>query len=299
MHGTIFNIQRFSTGDGPGIRTVVFLKGCPLSCIWCHNPESNSNKTDIFFDSKKCINCRLCEKACLSGQHIFNNNTHVFSRNGCAKCAQCVDVCATQALEVCGKEITSDEVLAEVLRDKEFYDESRGGLTLSGGEPLMQYDFSLAILKKAKEKRIHTAIETSGYSCKDLTEIAQYVDLWLYDIKLFEENEHIKFTGVSNKQILENLHFLDNNNSKIILRCPIITDINFKMEHFEKLIHLANNLKNVIEIHLEPYHPLGIEKAQKLGKNQKYQNKNFLCSKDISSFCDLIKSGTAKKVIVM
>ena len=289
MTGNIFNIQRFSTSDGPGIRTTVFLKGCPLSCIWCHNPESLSSQPEIFFNSSKCINCRICEKICKHNQHSFNANNHIFLRDNCKKCMGCVLECPANAIEICGKEVTANEVIAEVLKDKEFYLQSGGGITLSGGEPLFQYDFSLEILKKAKESGIHTAIETSGYSNRDLCEINNYVDLWLYDIKLFSEEEHIKYVGVSNKKIQKNLFYLDSLGAKIILRCPIIPDINLEENHFNEIANLTKNLQNVVAIHFEPYHPLGIDKRERLGKSQKYQNKDFLSTDELLPYINRLR----------
>ena len=201
-------------------------------------------------------------------------------------------MCPTNALELCGKEITCDEVVEEILKDSEFYTESGGGITISGGEPLFQYDFSLDILKKCKEKGVHTAIETCGYCSEQLLEISRYVDLWLYDIKLMSESDHIRYTGVSNKIILDNLHFLDKIGAKIILRCPIIPGINLNSEHFDDIATLANELNNVVAVHFEPYHPLGIEKTVKLGKIPKYENKEFLNSDTIQPFVDRIKNKT-------
>ena len=299
MIGKIFNIQRFSTNDGPGIRTTVFLKGCPLSCIWCHNPESKSINPEIFYDSIKCVNCKECEKICKRNQHIFVSDKHIFLRDNCLLCMECVSKCPVGAFEICGKETTVDEVMAEVLKDTEFYVQSGGGITLSGGEPLLQYEFSLKILKEAKKAGIHTAIETSGYFYKELNEIHQYVDLWLYDIKLISEREHIKYTGVSNKKILENLTYLDSIGEKIILRCPIIPDINFTKEHFGKIVNLANELKSIVAIHLEPYHPLGIDKAIKAGKIQKYNNQEFLSADYILPFANYIRSKTMIDVEIL
>lgn len=292
MTGNIFNIQRFSTSDGPGIRTVVFLKGCPLSCIWCHNPESRSIHHEIYYDSEKCVNCGKCKKVCNVNQHILDDGKHVFLHNDCKGCMKCALECPVNALEICGKEVTVEDVMFEVLRDVEFYEESCGGITLSGGEPLMQYDFSLEILKKSKEAGLHTAVETSGYCYKELYDISQYVDLWLYDIKLISKSEHIKYTGVSNEKILENLFYLDSIGSKIILRCPIIPDINFTQNHFNQILQLANELKNVVAIHFEPYHPLGISKSIRLGKTQGYQNKEFLTADSIVPFISSMKDKT-------
>ncbi len=299
MTGNIFNVQRFSTNDGPGIRTVVFLKGCPLSCIWCHNPESKSACPDIFYDSGKCVCCRKCEKICKRNQHIFELDAHLFLRDNCQKCMECVSECPVKALEIAGKEISADEVMAEALKDTEFYAQSGGGITLSGGEPLMQYDFSLEILKKAKAAGIHTAVETSGYCHKDLNEISNYVDIWLYDIKLFSEREHIQYTGVSNQIILKNLYFLDSIGAKIILRCPIIPDINHTKEHFDRISVLANKLNHAVAIHFEPYHPLGMDKAIHLGKIQEYKRKEFLTAEDISPLVNNIKRKTKIEVEIL
>lgn len=290
MKGNIFNIQRFSTKDGPGIRTTVFLKGCPLSCIWCHNPESNSCRSEIFYDSDKCVNCRECEKACKCNQHIFDEDKHIFIRDNCILCMECVRKCPVNALEFCGKEMLVDEVIEVFLRDKDFYKQSGGGITLSGGEPLMQYDFSLEILKETKKVGIHTAIETSGHCYKELNEISQYVDLWLYDIKLISESDHITYTGVSNKKIMENLYYIDSIGGKIILRCPIIPNINCNVDHFRGIVNIANKLNNVRAIHFEPYHPLGIDKAVRIGKKQKYQNKEFLTANNIAPFVEYLRN---------
>lgn len=299
MTGNIFNIQRFSTSDGPGIRTVVFLKGCPLSCIWCHNPESKLTSPDILYDSRKCINCRKCEKICKHNQHIFDFGKHVFLRDNCKKCMECIIECPVSALEVCGKSVSSDEVVSEILRDTEFYTESGGGITLSGGEPLMQYDFSLEILKKAKKAGIHTAIETSGYCYRELIEISRYVDLWLFDIKLFSESEHIKYAGVSNEIILKNLYYLDSIGERIVLRCPIIPGVNLTNEHFDKIAILANMLKNAVAIHFEPYHPLGFDKADRLGMNQKYENRKFLHIDSIQPFISRIKDKITANIEIL
>lgn len=296
--GKIFNIQRFSTSDGPGIRTVVFLKGCFLDCAWCHNPESKCAKTEIFYDPIKCVGCGRCVNVCENNCQSFGD-VHIFEREKCNSCGQCASVCCADALEICGEEKTAEEIIDVVLRDKPFYEESGGGITLSGGEPLMQYDFSLSLLKLAKENGLHTAIETSGFSGKRLEELIRYTDLWLYDIKLFPDDEHKKHTGVSNENIFKNLYLLDSSGANIILRCPMIPNVNLTQEHFENLSELANKLKNVIAIHLEPYHPLGLSKAKLLGKTQIYRNNKFLDSSKLRPFAEMLMAKTTKEIVII
>ena len=297
--GKIFNIQRFSTSDGPGIRTVVFMKGCPLNCAWCHNPESKSTATELFYKSEQCIACGACANVCASNGHLLANNVHHFDREKCVCCGKCTLVCCSNALELCGEETTAEKVIDIVLQDKMFYEESGGGITLSGGEPLMQYDFSLSLLNLAKKNHLHTAIETSGFSSKDLAVLNDFVDLWLYDIKVFPEKEHIKYTGVTNKVIFDNLRLLNLIDAKIVLRCPIIPNINMTSQHFGDLANLANALNNVIAIHLESYHPLGISKALQLGKTQTYQNDKFLVSSSLEPFADMLRKKTKKEVVII
>lgn len=242
LSAMIFDIERNSYVDGPGIRTTVFLKGCPLSCVWCHNPESQSFEKQIMFYKSKCIGCGKCEL-----------------------------YCPADARKICGKEYTTDEVLKEIVKDKPFYENSGGGVTLSGGEPLAQYDFSLELLKKAKENGIHTAIETCGYAEKSkILEIAKYVDLFLFDCKETDQELHKKYTGVDNKIILDNLKALSDAGSKIILRCPIIPGFNDRAEHFKGISEIAGKLSGIEHIEVEPFHPHGESKYSALGR--KYAN---------------------------
>lgn len=297
--GTVFNIQRFSTSDGPGIRTVVFLKGCPLNCAWCHNPESKSAAPELFFDPENCIGCGACVEICEKGCHRLTGDGHAFARKKCARCMSCLRLCPTNALSLCGEEKGVEEILDAVLRDNPFYETSGGGLTLSGGEPLFQFDFSLSLLQRAKEHGLHTAMETSGFTSRDLTKMREYVDLWLYDIKLFSEEEHIQHTGVSNRKPLENLAALNRMGAKIILRCPIIPAVNFSKEHFREITRLANRLEAVVGIHLEAYHPLGISKAHRLGKEQTYSNSAFLDKASLTAFADELREHTGREVKIL
>lgn len=274
MQGTIFNIQRFCVNDGPGIRTTVFLKGCPLSCVWCHNPESQRFEPEILFYKDKCTGCGRCK---------------------CVTAADRDFVCFNGAKEICGKTVSADEVTAEVLKDKPFYENSGGGVTLSGGEPLAQYDFSLELLKKAKENGIHTAIETCGYAEKSkILEIAKYVDLFLFDCKETDQELHKKYTGVDNKIILDNLKALSDAGSKIILRCPIIPGFNDRAEHFKGISEIAGKLSGIEHIEIEPFHPLGKGKYSALSR--KYADIQPPDAETVDNWIEQIKLGTEKEV---
>lgn len=297
IKGCVFNIQKFSVNDGPGIRTTVFMKGCPLRCVWCHNPESKHAMPEIMYNRGKCIGCRACEKVCPKGCHIFTETEHIFKREDCIGCGECAKVCYTDSLSLAGEMKTVDEVIAEVMKDKVFYDNSGGGMTLSGGEPMMQAEFTYELLKSAKEKGLHTCIETCGFAKKEAFEkIAPYVDIFLFDYKITDSDTHKKYTGVSNEQILANLRMLDEMGCKTVLRCPIIPDINDNEEHLSGIAEVANSLKNILEINIEPYHPLGKDKATMLGKEYPLSHLSFPSEESVKSWIDTVASKTTLTV---
>lgn len=268
MNGNIFNIQKFCINDGPGIRTTVFFKGCPLRCKWCHNPESNSVVPELLFSSDKCTGCKKCSAVCENGAHIITTE-HILNRDNCTACGKCEAVCSAKALEIAGKTVSSDDVLKKVLSDKAFYEDSGGGITISGGEPFLQYGFLLDILKKAKEKGLHTCVETCGYTDREkLLEAAEYIDIFLFDWKISDSILHKKYTGVGNEKILQNLKALDENGSKIVLRCPVIPDVNDNEKHFKGIAETANRLKNIFGIEISPYHELGTSKLSGMGQKK-------------------------------
>jgi pyruvate formate lyase activating enzyme len=265
--GLIFDIQRFSIHDGPGIRTTVFMKGCPLSCLWCHNPESQAAKPELFFSPEKCIGCGNCVEACARGCHRFEDDIHVLDRDRCVCCGDCRLDCYAQALELVGKTMTVEEVLAEVLKDRPFYTKSGGGVTLSGGEPMQQFEFARALLVAAKRAGLSTCIETSGMSTAErFVALIPSVDLFLYDIKETDPEVHRQCTGAENRAIVENLRSLDRAGALLILRCPIIPGLNDRDTHFQQIAELAGSLTHVKEIHVLPYHALGTAKSRRLGK---------------------------------
>lgn len=239
----IFDIQRNSFVDGSGIRTTVFFKGCNLKCVWCHNPESQSPKPQIMFYRSKCTNCGRCT-------NLSAKDTDF--------------ICYNDAKEICGKEYTADEVLNEILKDKTFYKNSSGGATFSGGECMLQIDFLCEILKKCKENGIHTAVDTAGnVPWKYFEKILKYTDLFLYDIKLFDSERHIKYTGVDNKIILDNLQKLFKIGAKVWIRIPIIGEVNDSVEEMNKIKSFFKPYQP-LKIELLPYHNLGTHKYDAL-----------------------------------
>lgn len=259
--GQVFNIQRYSLHDGPGIRTTVFLKGCPLNCIWCHNPESISPHPQRMKTASRCISCGACARICPTG----------FARNekgsSCSACGHCAEVCPTSSLVMSGKKMSVPEVLEEILRDRLFYDESGGGVTISGGEPLAQPDFTLELLTALGIQEIHRALDTSGFApLPHLLEAAGRCELVLFDLKAADETQHRALTGVPLHTILENLKALSTNHSQIWLRIPIIPGINDAPASLETLAVLAASLSGVRKICLLPYHRTGQAKHLRLGE---------------------------------
>ncbi len=262
----IFNIQKFSLHDGPGIRTTVFFKGCPLTCLWCHNPESQNARQDMLYDQEKCVMCGMCAKVCPQ-EAITNVGSSMFTDlDKCDFCGECVIHCIPGAREIAGAAYTVQEVLDQVLKDRVFYEESGGGVTLSGGEPLVQIDFVEELLRRLKDEGIHTALDTCGIGpFAHLERAAKYTDLFLYDLKLTNDEKHRQFTGASNQEIIENLKELTKIHDNVHLRIPIIEGINAEASFIEETIRLIEGL-DIKEVHLLPYHSIAKHKYQKLGR---------------------------------
>lgn len=261
----VADIQRFCMHDGPGIRTTVFLKGCPLSCAWCHNPEAQSGEKELLFYKSKCIGCRFCA-SCGQGVHSFSKGHEVFYER-CIACGECADGCPSGALELCGGDFTAEELYKLADRDRAFY-KNGGGVTLSGGEPFLQAEEALAFLKRCKEGGIGTAVETSGYfSAGILPRAVPLVDLFLWDIKDTDDERHKKYTGVSNEKIIKNLRLADSLGAKTRVRCILVRGVNTDSRHYEGVASLVASLKGCEGAELVPYHSFGGAKAEALGKN--------------------------------
>jgi pyruvate formate lyase activating enzyme len=342
----VTNIQRFSVNDGPGIRTTVFLKGCPLACAWCHNPESISPLEEFFFDEEKCVRCGECAKVCpvdaieppfrrkvvkdIEVKPIISSSGSILDkikdgtfgseemerssraiaeeeeedaaeiahpkidRDRCNRCMACVDACRHGALSKAARQTTVDEVYQEVLEDKMFYESSGGGMTISGGEPLMQPNVTLELLKRAKKDGIHTALDTTGLAkWEHIERILPFVDLVLLDIKSLDDVKHRKWTGVSNRLILENVGKIAQSGAKIRLRCVIVHDVNYwDLDHPRRVVAFAKTLgKSVVGIDIMPFHNFADKKYEKL--DRKYFFKGFpnIFKEDVADYREVIEAG--------
>jgi glycyl-radical enzyme activating protein len=265
--GLIFDIQRTSLHDGPGIRTTVFFKGCPLQCLWCHNPESRSYQPQVSFNWEKCVNCLSCVEVCEHEAHQAVDGNHSMVHTLCIACGTCLPTCTHDALKMIGEEWTVERVMAEVVRDIDFYQQSGGGITLSGGEPMGQFNFALEILKACRGLGIHTCIETSGFAPQHkYLEILPWVDLFLFDYKATETETHKKLIGVPNRLILDNLEFLYNQKAALLLRCPLIPGVNDTPEHLQGIANISKKYPDLVGLELMAYHDLGKDKITQLGQ---------------------------------
>lgn len=302
----IFNIQRFSLHDGPGIRTLVFLKGCSLSCKWCSNPEGISTGLQIKYDKSLCTGCGKC-LACPNEAVKYDVNMgFVIDRDKCQLCGLCVENCLTKAKTISGESKTVEQVYNIIKRDKVFYKNSGGGVTLSGGEALLQVDFAIQLLKRCQENGINTAIETAGYySFENLERVAHYCDTIFYDIKGWGKECHMEMTGASNEVILNNLRLLDKLISRmekkpnLIVRIPLLPNINFTQLEMHSLGQFLNKyLRNLSHVEILPFHNMGEKKHEQLGKDYMFKDASSLKAKDVEDYALILaRLGVRQKII--
>lgn len=265
--GVIFNVQHYCIHDGPGIRTTLFVKGCPLRCLWCQNPESQSMQPLLFFMAEKCAGCGLCAAACPLGAISILEGKAKTDRSLCKGCGSCASVCPQEARSIMGEEVSASEIYKKIAQDKIFYEGSGGGATISGGEPLAQPEFTKAILQKCRENGIHTALETCGYARWEVAEaVFEFVDLILFDLKHMDPLKHEKCTSVSNELILANLkkiyHLLK---KQVIVRIPIIPGYNDSPGNIEASAQfISSELGKDVQVHLLPFHRLGESKNERM-----------------------------------
>jgi glycyl-radical enzyme activating protein len=277
QQGIVFDIKRFAIHDGPGIRTTVFLKGCNMTCWWCHNPESKSTKPELFYYGTKCRSCGRCLKICPVQAHHIQDGSHSIDRSKCILCGKCVEACLFEAVKMIGTPRTAEDVLAEVLEDRHYYSTSKGGLTISGGEPMKQKDFVFALFSLARNEGINTTLDTNGNNGRQgYEQILPVTDLFLFDLKQLDDEKHQKETESRLQHVLGNLQWLSDHGAKIILRCPIIPEVNAEDDsHWQKVAGLADSLPGVVGIEYLPYHRLWISKQNGLGLSIKEDRKSL------------------------
>ena len=296
IKGLVFNIMRFSLHDGPGIRTTVFLKGCPLSCWWCHNPESQSVRPEVMWAAERCIRCGDCVPACEHAALSFDNGP-VRDAELCAQCGECADKCLTDARRYVGDLMTVEEVVSKARRDFVFFDESCGGVTFSGGEPLMQPDFLEAALKACKATGMHTAVDTCGFARPEtMWRIMKLTDLILFDLKMVDAERHRKITGVSNEMILENLSMLVKEERPLIVRIPVIPGVNDDEANMDASMDLLAQL-GVKRVDLLAYHAAGTEKYQRLGAKYRLEGAKPPAAENMKDLSDrFCRAGFAVRI---
>lgn len=288
--GIIFNIQKYSLHDGPGIRTTVFFKGCPLSCWWCHNPESQNPQIQLMHFSSKCNSCGKCEPKCPTSAITVADGKFSLERSKCIACGKCEDVCTQAAMEITGRNISYEELMKEIKKDQIFYDQSKGGVTFSGGEPLMQPEFLLEALKGCQAVGIHTTVDTCLFAKWSIVEeIAKYTDLFLVDLKHMDSDVHKKYTGVPNEIILENIKKLSDMGKRMFIRIPIIPGVNDSDDVINRTIDFLKGLK-FEQVNLLPYHKIGMDKYTRLEEEYKLKDMEEPSMEHMTKLAEVFKN---------
>ncbi len=292
MDTFVINLQKCSIHDGPGIRSTVFFKGCPLKCVWCHNPESQAYSREVLYNEEKCSRCEACIKVCPHGAIYKDDEKVCLNFEKCEQCETCLDYCINNAREIAGTVYTAKELVDELYKDRMFYEESGGGVTLSGGEVMAQdMDYIIDVARRCKGKGFHLAIDTCGFAkTENYESILEYADLFLYDIKLIDDEKHIKFTGKSNGLILKNLEFLSDNKANINIRIPLIVGVNVDDDNLEvkKMIEFLKPL-NIKAVSLLPYHNIGKHKYSRLYKTYEGEEFEKPCDEKMEEIKDLFE----------
>ncbi len=261
VFGRVFNIQRFSTEDGPGIRTTVFLKGCPLTCLWCANPESQQIRRQVAHNDALCDRCGRCAPACARQAISLTGSGIRIDRNLCDDCGDCVKVCGPRSLRMIGDDKTVDEVMEEILRDRHYYRSSQGGVTCSGGEPLTQAPFVAELFERCQDEGLHTTLDTTGHgSARALSEVLKHTNLVLFDLKVMDDALHRKTTGITNRQILRNARLVSGSSAQMIIRVPLIPGVSDTDGNLTAIARFVKELRPGIVVNVLPYHRFGMNK---------------------------------------
>ena len=297
ISGLITEIQRFSTDDGPGIRTTVFLKGCGLGCLWCHNPETLSQELQLQYNHNDCRNCGCCAGACGNSVHVIEPGGHRLMWKRCNGCFLCVTQCHYGALSIVGRRVSVEELCAELLRDKVFYDHSGGGVTLSGGEPLLQGRFCTNVLETLRLDGIHTVIDTAGHvPLKSFEAALPFTNLVLFDLKLMDSGKHKAMTGQVNDKIVQNYEELCRRDTPIWVRIPLIIGVNDSLQDIERFIPLLVNRRNVKKVQLRAYHGLGSGKYAALGMEERINTYKTPSKQAMQDVSDMFKAAGIENV---